>query len=46
MLVPHCGENSELGKAWRAAEKLQNTLVFLRLEPMLGDQFGSDGWLV
>ena len=46
MLVPHRGENSELGEAWRTAEKLQNALVFLRLESVLGDQFGSDGGLV
>ena len=46
MLVPHCGEDSELGETWRAAKKFQDALVFLRLEPVLGDQFGGDGRFV
>ena len=44
MLVPHGRENAELGEARRASDQLQDTLVFIRLEPVRRDQFGRDIW--
>ena len=42
VLVPHRRENAELGDRRLAADQLQNALVFLGLEAVLGDQRGSD----
>ena len=46
MLVPHRGENAELGESRRAADERDGAGILVRLEPMLGDEFGSDGRLV
>src|SRR5580704_6389059 len=46
MLVPHRRENAELGEARFAADELLKARVFVRLEAVLGDQFGGDGGLV
>src|SRR5205823_2652288 len=46
MFVPHCRENAELSEARRPAEQFDDALVFLRLEPVLGDQFGGDSRFV
>ena len=42
MLVPHRREDAELGERRLAADQLENALVFVRLEPVLGDQLGGD----
>ena len=42
MLVPHGGENAEFGQRRLAADQLQNTLIFIRLQTVLGDEFGGD----
>src|SRR2546423_7067550 len=46
MLVPHRREDAELGDGRLAADQLENALVFVGLETMLGDQLGSDLRLV
>ena len=43
VLVPHGRENAELGQRRRAADQLEDALVFVRLEAVLGDKFGGDG---
>src|SRR6266478_22758 len=42
VLVPHGGEDSELGERGLAADQRQNALVFFRLEAVLGDEFGRN----
>jgi hypothetical protein len=46
VLVPHRREDAELGKARRAADELDQALIFIRLEAVLGDQVGRDLRLV
>ncbi len=46
VLVPHRRENAELGEARLAADQLDDALVFVRLEAVLGDQLGRDGRFV
>ena len=43
MLVPHGREDAELGERRLAADQLEDALVFVGLEPVLGDEFGGDG---
>ena len=45
MLVPHGREDAEFGEARRPAQKLQDALVFVRLQAMAGGQFLGDVWL-
>ena len=42
MLVPHSRENTELGKSGRAADQLENAIVFIGLEAVFGNELGSD----
>ena len=42
MLVPHRRENTEFGERGFTADQLQNAIVFVRLEPVFGDQLGGD----
>jgi hypothetical protein len=44
MLVPHGRKDAELGEARRAADDLQDTLVFARRKTVGGDQVVGDGW--
>ena len=46
MLVPHRRENPEFGEARDPADEFQDALIFVRLEPMAGDEFGGDLRLV
>ena len=46
VLVPHRREDAELGEARLAADELLEARVFVRLEAVLGDQFGRDGGFV
>ena len=46
VLVPHRREDAELGEARRAADQLEDALVLVRLEAVLGDQFRRDGGFV
>ena len=42
VLVPHRREDAELGEARLAPDQVEDALVLVRLEAVLGDQFGSD----
>ena len=42
MLVPHCGEDAELGDRGLASDQFQNPLVLVGLQAMFGDEFGRD----
>src|SRR2546423_1326382 len=42
MLIPHGRKDAELGKTWRAANQLEDTLVFVRPQPVGSDQVGGD----
>ena len=42
VLVPHRREDAELGDGRLAADQLENALVFVGLEAVLGDQLGGD----
>jgi hypothetical protein len=42
MLVPHRRKDAELREARRAPDQIENALVLVRLEPMLGDKLGGD----
>ncbi len=42
VLVPHRRKNAELGQARFAADQVEHALILVRLEAVLGDQFGGD----
>src|SRR5882757_4204695 len=42
VLVPHRREDAELGEGRHPADQFQNALVFVRLEAVRSDEFGSD----
>src|SRR4051812_7898301 len=42
MLRPHDRENAELDKVRLAAERFEDSAIFLVAEPVLGDHFGGD----
>ena len=42
MLVPHRREDAELGQRRLAADQVEDALVLVGLEAVLGDQFGGD----
>src|SRR3979411_3237706 len=42
VLVPHRGENPELGKTRHPADQLEDALIFVWLETVAGDEFGGD----
>ena len=46
VLVPHGREDAEFGQARLAPDQVEHALVFVRLETVLGDQFGGDLRLV
>ena len=46
MLVPHRREDAELGEARLPADQVEDALVLVRLEAVLGDQLGGDGGFV
>ena len=46
MLVPHRRDDAELSQARLAPEKREETLIFVGLEPMLGDELRRDGDIV
>ena len=46
VLVPHRREDAELGEARLAADQLEDALILVRLEAVLGDQRGGDGGFV
>src|SRR5690606_28793191 len=43
MLVPHGREDAEFGESRLPADQVENTLIFVRLQPMRGHQLVSDG---
>ena len=43
VLVPHRREDAELGEGRLAADQVQDALVFVGLQPVLGDQLRGDG---
>ena len=46
MLRPHGGKNAQFGEIGRAPQDLQNAVVFVRAEPVLGDHLGGDRRIV
>ena len=42
VLVPHRREDAELGQRRLAADQVEDALILVGLEPVLGDQFGGD----
>ena len=46
VLVPHGREDAELGQRRLAADQVEDALVFVRLQPVVGDEFRGDGDLV
>ena len=42
MLVPHRREDAELGEGRLAADQVEDALVLVGLEAVLGDEFGGD----
>jgi hypothetical protein len=44
MLVPHRREDAELGEARLPADQIEDALILLRLQAMLGDELGGDHW--
>jgi hypothetical protein len=42
VLVPHGGEDAELGEGRLAADQIQDALIFVRLQAVGGNQFGGD----
>ena len=46
MLVPHRRENAELGEGRRPSDQIEDALVFVGLEAVLGNQCGSDGGFI
>ncbi|MNL47379.1 hypothetical protein D3C87_1701660 [compost metagenome] len=46
MLVPHRREDAQLGIGRLAPDQVEDLLVLVRLEAVIGDQFGSDGDVV
>ena len=42
VLVPHGREDAELGDARLAANELEDALIFVRLQPVSGDEVGGD----
>ncbi len=42
VLVPHGGKDAKLGEAWFPADEIQNPLIFVRLQAVGGNEFGSD----
>src|SRR5882724_3812806 len=46
MLVPHRRENPEFSETRHPPDQLEDALIFVRLETMAGDEFGSDLRLV
>ena len=42
VLVPHGREDAELGEGRRAADEVEEALILLRLEAVLGNQLGGD----
>jgi hypothetical protein len=45
MLVPHGREDAELGEGRLTPDDLEDALVFVRAEPVGGDQVVGDGWI-
>ena len=43
MLRPHDREDAELDQVRLAAERVEDAVIFLVAEAMLGDDFGGDG---
>ncbi len=43
VLVPHGRKDAELGEARLAADQVEDALVFVRLQPVRGDQLGRNG---
>ena len=46
VLVPHRGENAELGEGRRTPDKLDDARVLVRLQTVFGDQFRRNGRFV
>src|SRR5262245_35212106 len=46
VLVPHGRENAELGERRLAADELQDPVVFVRLEAVLGDKLGRNADII
>src|SRR4029079_5347372 len=46
MLVPHRRENPKLGETRLAADQIENALIFVRLQAVLGHQRGRDGGVI
>src|SRR5712675_2112211 len=46
VLVPHRRENPELGETRHPPNQLEDALIFVRLQPVAGDEFGGDLRLV
>src|SRR5690606_337831 len=42
VLVPHGREDAQLGESGHAADEVQNLLVLIGLEAVIGDEFGRD----
>ena len=42
MLVPHRREDAELGEGRDPPDQLQDSLIFVGLEPVSGDEFRGD----
>ena len=42
VLVPHGGEDAELGQRRLAADQVEDALVFVGLQPVVGDEFWRD----
>jgi hypothetical protein len=42
MLVPHRGENAEFREGRHPPDQFQDALVLVRLQAVLGDEFGGD----
>ena len=46
MLVPHGGEDTELGQRGLATDEVEDALVFVGLQAVVGDEIWRDGGLV
>ena len=46
MLIPHRRENTQLGEGRRAADDVQNAVVFVGRKAVGCDQVWGDGWLL
>ena len=45
VLIPHGREDAKLGEAGRPAQQIENALIFIRLQPMIGGERLGDGRL-